>query len=132
MVLSRKGMDYTSSIMWSGEKVFVKGNRQYSEKVVMDKTSLSEKNDAEGKETEADESSIIQVFDGKIFWSYDKSKKKVEKVDLTKLSPKIQHKIRASQNNINIRLPEGLEFSLEEKKEQGEGSFFILTSLSIK
>jgi len=120
-----KGMEESRSngVTW------VKGKKRYSEITI-----IRNKNIGKNKSVPQEENRnrILQVFDGTISWLYDKSKKEVKKVDFSKLPASIQEKIKASQDNTDLKLPEGLEFKLEEKilqvKKDNKKKFYVLTS----
>lgn len=109
-------------------KVFVKESKRYSEiTIVRSKSSGSDMDTAKSSDQEKKENKMIQVSDGTVSWFYEPEKKEVKKVDFTKLPAKIQEKIRSAQDATDLKLPEGLEFDLDEKKE-GKKRFYVLTS----
>ena len=132
-----RGMEASSS----QGKIFVKGKKRYSEMTIM-RNKMSGDNKSKSlrksipQRQQGEQNQIIQVFDGTISWSYDAGKKEVKKVDFSKLPVTIQEKIKASQDNTDLKLPEGLEFTLEEKdiqdkiegKEEKKNKFYVLTS----
>lgn len=122
-------------------RIFIKGNRRYSELIIIRNKKLGKgKLTGEDKlilqDQQKEENRIIRVFDGRISWLYDSAKKEVKKVDFSKLPANIQEKIKISQDNTNLKLPEGLEFALKEKilqvkskeKSTGKRKFYVLTS----
>jgi len=116
----------------SHTQTLVKGKKRYSEiTITRHKDSGTKQSKATGKSEnqaqQTEENQIIQIFDGTISWFYEPEKKEVKKVDFTKLPARIQEKIKASQDATDLKLPEGLEFDLEEKKE-GTKRFYVLTS----
>ncbi len=117
-------------------KTFVKGNKRYSEMSIVRNKGFDKNKSKSLPLSQQEENKIIQVFDGTISWFYDTSKKEVKKVNFSKLPANIQEKIKTSQDKTDLKLPEGIEFTLEEKvlkeedvkKKEKKKKYYVLTS----
>lgn len=98
----------------SSSTMIAKGKKRYSE---------TTETDAAGNKVER-----VRIFDGNTSWDYDRVKKVVRKVDLSRMGGDVQKKMSEALDPMNLGLFGEIGYQVEEKKADGGRRCQVLTS----